>query len=151
MFFPQFHRVFAKIFIDENTGTFQKFRSFSYFLSLFKFGDATKCCARRFWFFFLDSRCQWSISICSFILCLFLTNSCNLITQSSQVSFCVSVKLSIHKLFRLDLPSSSINFEESSFGSKRSSSIPLMPVSKFLMFCLILFIFLSHWSRVNFL
>ena len=100
----------------------------------------------RFLFFFFDSRWQRSISICSLILSLFLINSCILISQSSQVSFGISSIPSMRKLFRLDLSSNSINFEDTSFGSKRSSSIPLILVSRCLTFSLILFISPSNWS-----
>ena len=45
-FFLQVHNVFAKLFIDENTGIFQKFHIFKYFLFLFKLDDTTNYCAR---------------------------------------------------------------------------------------------------------
>ena len=119
-FFPQFHRVFAKIFIDENTVFLKSLAFFKIFVSREIIVDG------RFWFFFLNSRWQRSVSICSFILSLLLINSRILISQSSQVLFSVSAIWRIRKLFRLDLSSNSINFEDTSFGSKRSSSIPLI-------------------------
>ena len=103
----------------------------------------------RFWFYFFDSRRQRSISICSLTLSFFLINSCVLISQSSQISFGASPIPSMPKLFRLDLSSHSLNFEDTSFNSKRSSWIPLMHVSRCLIFSLILFISPSNWFWVN--
>ena len=131
-FFPQFHLVFAKVFIDENTVISEKFPFFNIFCFFLNLVIRQIIVYGLFWFFFLDIQWQRSISICSFILSLFLINSCNLISKSSQVLFGVSSIPFICKLFSLDLSSNYINFEDTSFGSKRSFLIAMVSCSRFI-------------------
>ena len=94
-----------------------------------------------------------SNSILSWILNLSGSTSCTFFSQSFQVSFVFSIRLSIQRLFLRDLSSNSISFSydfsDTSLGSKRSFSNSFMSDANFLISFLTVVNSSSSVLRVN--